>query len=271
MSPQQPPNIRAFYFIRMEQPNYYSVIPASVRYDETLSPNAKLLYGEISALASKKGYCWAANSYFAELYRVSERSISEWVSLLIKQGHITTKSDNGGRRILLGGVEENFQGGTKKTSTLNEEKSSKDGSTKPLNQGKASVSITYNNTYDNKYSKKEFLPYVKVPLKGDGETPQDSVSPPFSHADFLNGLKNGRKLDKIVALVWHRKGYQFTNLKQARAQYGKDIKFASQLSGYDGKQISRVMDFCEQDSKKLNYEWGMSTVAKKIASVINKK
>jgi hypothetical protein len=74
----------------MDAPNFYAIIPASVRYDEKLMPNAKLLYGEISAMTSKEGYCWAENSYFAELYEVSIWTISRWISQLEKQGHIKT-------------------------------------------------------------------------------------------------------------------------------------------------------------------------------------
>jgi len=75
-------------------PNYYAVIPAEVRYDETLSPNAKLLYGEITALASKEGFCWASNGYFASLYKVSGGTISEWVRQLNEAGHISYLIDN---------------------------------------------------------------------------------------------------------------------------------------------------------------------------------
>lgn len=39
-----------------ERPAYWAVIPASVRYDRELPPNAKLLYGEVTALSDKLGY-----------------------------------------------------------------------------------------------------------------------------------------------------------------------------------------------------------------------
>lgn len=70
------------------QPNYYAVIPATVRYDKALTANAKLLYGEITALCNAKGYCWATNGYFAELYEVSKASISNWIGQLVNGGHL---------------------------------------------------------------------------------------------------------------------------------------------------------------------------------------
>lgn len=74
-----------------EQPNYYAIIPANVRYDKELNANAKLLYSEITALSNKEGYCWASNDYFAKLYNVSKRSIIEWLNLLKDKKYIETK------------------------------------------------------------------------------------------------------------------------------------------------------------------------------------
>ena len=73
----------------MSNPSYYAIIPADVRYDKKLCPNAKLLYGEITALTNKEGYCWASNSYFANLYGVHKNTISKWVQSLQVAGYIS--------------------------------------------------------------------------------------------------------------------------------------------------------------------------------------
>ena len=74
-----------------EQPNYYAIIPATVRYDNNLKSAEKLLYGEITALANKNGYCYAKNKYFAYLYNVTAVSVSRWISHLQELGYIETE------------------------------------------------------------------------------------------------------------------------------------------------------------------------------------
>ena len=129
----------------METPNFYAIIPADVRYDKTIPANAKLLYGEITALCNQEGYCWASNGYFAELYGVSETSISKWISALAKAGYIRIESnkEKGNARLIY--LKEVFnkssRGIEEKLKTPIEEK------------------LKHNNTRDNnkKINKKEIL------------------------------------------------------------------------------------------------------------------
>jgi len=85
----------------LERPNYYAIIPADVRYSD-ISASAKLLYGEISALANKTGTCWASNKYFADLYKVNVDAISRWVKQLADAGFVSTKiiKSQGNRRYI---------------------------------------------------------------------------------------------------------------------------------------------------------------------------
>lgn len=107
----------------MDKPAYYAIIPATVRYDQRLTPNAKLLFGEITALCHQEGYCWAGNQYFADLYDVSKTSISTWIGNLKDAGHITVEMNykegskhilNRYIRILGEGIQENLHTPTRK-------------------------------------------------------------------------------------------------------------------------------------------------------------
>lgn len=75
----------------MDNPGYYAIIPANVRYDKNLKANEKLLYGEINALCSEDGCCWATNEYFSNVFNVSEITISRQIKNLEKQKYINIK------------------------------------------------------------------------------------------------------------------------------------------------------------------------------------
>lgn len=74
----------------MEQPSYYSILTANVRYDKRLKNHAdcKVLYSEITALSNKNGYCSASNKYFSKLYDRPVPTISKWINLLKDLGYL---------------------------------------------------------------------------------------------------------------------------------------------------------------------------------------
>ena len=72
-------------------PGYTAVLPPRVRYDEKLSPTAKLLFCEIMAMTDVKGFCWATNRYLAGLMRVHKNSIPRFVNELAARGYVRTE------------------------------------------------------------------------------------------------------------------------------------------------------------------------------------
>jgi len=81
--------------------SYYAIIPAEVRYAPDLPANAKLLYGEITALCNQSGYCFASNEYFSKLYAVDDRTVRRWIQALEKEEFIYSKVSGKKRKIFL--------------------------------------------------------------------------------------------------------------------------------------------------------------------------
>lgn len=144
-----------------QQRSYYAIIPANVRYDKDLAPNAKLLYGEITALCNEKGYCWASNQYFAELYGVSILSIKRWVNSLVTKGYVyrtltyKPNSKEADKRIL------SIDGGIKIDTTSVQKcydpsiKNDTSSSIKNDTDNNTSINNTFNNTNIYKGKKKQ--------------------------------------------------------------------------------------------------------------------
>lgn len=73
-------------------PAYFAVITGPVLDDRALSDSAKLLYGRITSLTDREGYCWASNKALSELTGCGERTISRLVAQLEERGHIWTET-----------------------------------------------------------------------------------------------------------------------------------------------------------------------------------
>ncbi len=83
----------------MEQPSYYSILTANVRYDKELKANEKLLFSEITALSNRNGYCHATNKYFAQLYDKNSSTISDWINHLKQRGYLKVVMIKDGKQI----------------------------------------------------------------------------------------------------------------------------------------------------------------------------
>lgn len=93
---------------RIMGPAYFAVITGPVLDDRALSDSAKLLYGRITSLADREGYCWATNEYLSQITGYGVRTITRLVAQLEQRGHVETvvvpASKKGGRerRIYIG-------------------------------------------------------------------------------------------------------------------------------------------------------------------------
>ena len=147
-----------------DKPNYYAIIPANVRYS-SLKPNAKLLYGEITALSNKLGYCFASNSYFAELYGVSKNTVSRWLTDLKKLGFITIQIERNSNKE----ITKRIIGIDKKDDT-------------PIDKKGKGNNTSINTTSNNIYIKEKFINEVM-----SFDYPKDMLD------DFINYWTEGKK------------------------------------------------------------------------------
>ena len=139
---------------------YYAVIPANVRYDTELPPNAKLLYGEITALCNQTGYCWATNEYFASLYKCQKRTVQLWLEKLKERGYISVQLErkDGSKEIEKRYIkltttpdENNFTGYRKKSRDPHEKKFT----TPDENNFTDNNTSSFNNTSNKKKERKK--------------------------------------------------------------------------------------------------------------------
>ena len=188
------------------KPNYYAILTSEVRYNQNLTPNAKLLYAEITALINMNGVCFASNSYFANLYGKTKTTISKWVSELVKEGYIelsftykegTKEIDNRYIRIIKGGI-------VKKDST-------------PIVKNlKDNTTILNNNTtYSNK---KPFIDEIKeYCLERNNDIDAEQFYDFYESKNWYVG-KNKMKDWKAAVRTWERREVKTQSMGKLHSQ-----------------------------------------------------
>ncbi len=99
-------------------------VPESIVRNRDLSLLEAFLYGLISGLAVKNGYCYAKNSYFAEYFGRTERQIRKAIENLSKAGLISVILEKGNERKIFippTCAEENFQAVSESENDVQEE------------------------------------------------------------------------------------------------------------------------------------------------------
>ena len=72
----------------------YSVIPSSVRFNDSLSAGDRLMFGEIAVLSNNEWEtCWVNNQYFTKLFAWSRSTIVRRINKLIEKNHIFRPKD----------------------------------------------------------------------------------------------------------------------------------------------------------------------------------
>ena len=218
--------------------SYYAVIPATVRYDNSVVPGAKLLYGEITALCNEKGYCWATNDYFSRLYSVSKRTISTWIKSLCDAGHISAdfvmdKKTHKVKLRCLKVVEENFVTLTKESSIPSRSKLHE-----PHEENFAennTKNITINKTLKDIYSSQIF----EEPKIDDNDVKKKKVfetdSDPYLLAKFL---------EKCIA----ENNPKFPQNESQRQRWAKDFDLMIRRDKIDADDIAAVIEWSQNDN-----------------------
>ena len=97
-----------------QQPNYWGILPASIRYDKELSSTAKLLGLEINSLTQQCGYCYATNKYLGELMCTEPRHIRRILAELKSRAHLHIDYGASGHKRRIYIIEGRYtRGGTK--------------------------------------------------------------------------------------------------------------------------------------------------------------
>lgn len=219
---------------------YYAIIPADVRYDEELPANAKLLYGEITALCNEKGYCWAGNSYFAELYKVTNRTVSSWIQILEEKGYIerevirNKETKQVEKRLIRlanekkshEGIEENF---------LPSGKNIHEGIEENFRKNNTSFNNTNNNTLE--------IPIVEI-------------------INYLNNVANKnfrsttKKTQQLIKARWNE-GFRFEDFKTVINNKVKDWKHDPHMNKYLRPETlfgTKFESYLNENSKPQSFE-----------------
>jgi|TARA_R110002096_G_scaffold133113_4_gene283896 hypothetical protein len=186
-----------------EKPNYYAIIPAEVRYAD-ITPNAKLLYAEISALTNMNGKCNASTNYFSKLYNVSKTSVQNWLKCLEDNKFITRQNvyKDGSKEILSRYIK------LIDTPTQNKLRDN-------TNINITNTNITYSNR--ERFKKPTLVEVKDYCLERNNNIDAEAFIDFYESKNFMIG-KNKMKDWKAAVRTWEKREYKKPTMSKLDAQ-----------------------------------------------------
>ena len=228
--------------------SYYAIIPAYIRYNKELKFAERLMYGEITALSNKEGYCFASNRYFADLYGVSQSTISRWISHLAELGSLhveiirNDKKEIVERRIYV--VDNPYMQNNQYPYVQN--------STYPICR-KSKDNIINNNMLDS------FFNYI---INKEKKIPKEFENLELQILEVLEKYKTNKSEDYIEYGTYNtqKNNYiDFTSVELSDDEYITDFKveFGTVMPGFEAVEkpfiFAKVLPTVKPDDRWVNY------------------
>ena len=208
-------------------------MPAEVRYCRELSASAKVFYTEITALADKKGYCFASNGYFSDLYEVAERQIQRWLLELSEMGFCQIEVSGPHRKIYVGRA-------TKKTGSYPDKKDGVTPTKKTVYPDKKDTHSTIKST--TRLIDENDVQKITIEAHQNVLTPGPRDRQPFGETIWAESPEKWR-LDMMARSA----DFEPVDLEYYR---GRAVKWSKATGAKSADWVEMVADWIADDHKK---------------------
>lgn len=90
----------------------------------------------------------------------------------------------------------------------------------------------------------------------------------YNYKEEVDKLLNSNwKVNKIIALYFLKKRFNFENQIQFNSEYKRNLRPAKELEGYNSSQIEQTMNYLEDKG----LIWTLNAIGRNISNVVNKK
>jgi predicted transcriptional regulator len=246
----------------------FAIIP-NIQLLHELPCEAQVIFMHLCFFSDENGTCYPSRQTLADRSNLNIKTIDKYLSLLIDKGIIKKKQrrlkskeyTSNSYQIL---IKETTRGGGQDTlgrvcDTPRRERG-----------GELTIPINYNTINSSKSVSKET---DKVEFKNGKEIPPEKktkkqirLETPFDFKREFELLGDSHWVaHKIIYNYWKIKGYRFDNYKQFDSALKRELRPATTLIGYNSKEITKAMDYCQQNYKL----WTLETIAKRISDLVN--